>query len=106
MPWWIWLVLAVFMLVMIVAGLAYAALHLWRGVRKVSSTGAAIGERLASFQDTAPESAGPEPPLFTQPLAVASERYSQAHAEVIRRRERRRDRHAEAWGRWRRFNND
>ena len=27
MPWWIWLILALFMLAMIVAGLNYAALH-------------------------------------------------------------------------------
>ena len=27
MPWWIWLILALFMLAMIVAGLIYAALH-------------------------------------------------------------------------------
>ena len=28
MPWWIWLILALFMLAMIVAGLIYTALHL------------------------------------------------------------------------------
>ena len=106
MPCLIWLVLVVFMLVMIVAGLAYAALHLWRAFGKVSRTGAAIGEHMAAFQNTAPSDGQPEPPLFTQPLSVASERYSQAHAEVIRRREAKRSRHVEAWARWRRFNND
>ena len=54
MPWWIWLVLVVFMLVMLIAGLAYAALHLWRAFGKVSRTGAVIGEHMAAFQDTAP----------------------------------------------------
>ncbi|WP_346682629.1 hypothetical protein [Bifidobacterium pullorum] len=106
MPWWIWLVLVVFMLVMLIAGLAYAALHLWRAFGKVSRTGAVIGEHMAAFQDTASSEELPEPPLFTQPLSVASERYSQAHAEVIRRREAKRSRHVEAWARWRRFNND
>ena len=106
MPWWIWLVLVVFMLVMIVAGLAYAAMTLWRAFGKVSRTGAAIGEHMAAFQNTAPSDGQPAPPLFTQPLSVASERYSQAHAEVIRRREAKRSRHVEAWARWRRFNND
>ena len=61
---------------------------------------------MAAFQNTAPSDGQPEPPLFTQPLSVASERYSQAHAEVIRRREAKRSRHVEAWARWRRFNND
>lgn len=106
MPWWIWLVLVVFMLVMLIAGLAYAALHLWRAFGKVSRIGAVIGEHMAAFQDTAPSEEQPEPPLFTQPLSVASERYSQAHAEVIRRREAKRGRHVEAWTRWRRFNNE
>lgn len=106
MPWWIWLVLVAFMLVMLVAGLIYAALHLWRGFQKVSQTGAVIGEHMAAFQDVGTSSGPSEPPLFTQPLATASERYSQAHAEVIRRRENKRNRHAEAWNRWRRFNND
>ena len=73
---------------------------------KVSRTGAAIGEHMAAFQNTAPSDGQPEPPLFTQPLSVASERYSQAHAEVICRREAKRSRHVEAWARWRRFNND
>ena len=30
MPWWIWLILSLFMLAMIVAGIAYAALHGFR----------------------------------------------------------------------------
>ena len=79
MPWWIWLVLVVFMLVMLIAGLAYAALHLWQAFGKVSRIGAVIGEHVAAFQDTAPSE---------------------------ERREAMRSRHVEAWARWRRFNND
>lgn len=104
MPWWIWPVLAAFMLVMLVAGLAYAALHLWRGFRKVSGTGARIGERLAEMGQAQGAPAADEPPAFTRPLQASSDRYAQAHVEVLRRRGARRARHVEAWERWRRFN--
>ena len=36
MPWWIWLILALFMLAMIVAGLIYAALHGLRALKDMS----------------------------------------------------------------------
>lgn len=107
MPWWIWIVLVVFMLVMLIVGLAYVALRLWRGFQTVSGTGAALGERLAAFgQASAPDARDDVPPSFTQPLSVASERYSDAHAGVVRRRSAKRIRHIETWSRWRRFNND
>ena len=50
MPWWIWLVLVVFMLVMLIAGLAYAALHLWRAFGKVSRIGAVHVEAWARWR--------------------------------------------------------
>lgn len=37
MPWWIWLILALFMLAMIVAGLIYAALHGIRALKDMSA---------------------------------------------------------------------
>lgn len=104
MPWWIWVVLAAFMLVVLVAGLAYAALRLWHGFRKVSDTGARIGECLAAMGRPSEAAAVDEPPSFTQPLQAAADRYADAHADVVRRREARRARHVEAWARWRRFN--
>ena len=46
-----------------------------------------------------------EPPLFTQPLSVAQNRYAEAHADVIRSKAAKRERHTQAWARWKRFNN-
>lgn len=45
-----------------------------------------------------------EPPLFTQPLNVAQERYVDAHAEVIQRKNVTHKRHIAAWNRWKQFN--
>ena len=43
MPWWIWLILALFMLAMIVAGLIYAALHGIRALKDMSDIGGQLG---------------------------------------------------------------
>ena len=39
MPWWIWLILSLFMLAMIVAGIAYAALHGFRALNGIAEIG-------------------------------------------------------------------
>ena len=49
MPWWIWLILALFMLAMIVAGLIYAALHGLRALKDMSDIGGQLGERVAAM---------------------------------------------------------
>ena len=49
MPWWIWLILALFMLAMIVAGLIYAALHGLRALKDMSDIGGQLGERVGSL---------------------------------------------------------
>ena len=49
MPWWIWLILALFMLAMIVAGLIYAALHGIRALKDMSDIGGQLGERVAAI---------------------------------------------------------
>ena len=91
MPWWIWLILSLFMLAMIVAGIAYAALHGFRALNGIAEIGSRLGEPLA-------------PPAFTQPLNSAISRYDDAQVDVIRRRNAKRERHARAWARWSRFN--
>jgi hypothetical protein len=37
-------------------------------------------------------------------LRHAQERYAEAHADVVRRRMRAHDRHADQWAQWRQFN--
>ena len=84
MPWWIWLILALFMLAMIVAGLIYAALHGLRALKDMSDIGGQLGERVAAMGEPGTSADTSEPPLFTQPLSVAQKRYAEAHADVIR----------------------
>ena len=99
MPWWIWLILALFMLAMIVAGLIYAAL------KDMSDIGGQLGERVAAMGEPGTSADTSEPPLFTQPLSVAQNRYAEAHADVIRSKAAKRERRTQAWARWKRFNN-
>ena len=66
MPWWIWLILALFMLAMIVAGLIYAALHGIRALKDMSDIGGQLGERVAAMGESGTSADTSEPPLFTQ----------------------------------------
>lgn len=100
MPWWIWLILALFMLGMLVAGIVYAAVHAMRGLSSLSEVGGRIGERVAAMGEPSNESGADFTPTFTMPLTEAADRYADAHAGVIERRERRRERHIEQWAQW------
>ena len=48
MPWWIWLILSLFMLAMIVAGIAYAALHGFRALNGIAEIGSRLGKPLSA----------------------------------------------------------
>lgn len=107
MPWWIWLILSLFMLAMIVAGIAYAALHGFRALNGVAEIGSRLGKPLSELADV-PQGADVReplaPPTFTQPLNSAISRYDDAQVDVIRHRNAKREHHARAWARWSRFN--
>ena len=62
MPWWIWLILALFMLAMIVAGLIYAALHGIRALKDMSDIGGQLGERVAAMGESGTSADTSEPP--------------------------------------------
>ena len=85
MPWWIWLILALFMLAMIVAGLIYAALHGLRALKDMSDIGGQLGERVAAMGEPGTS--------------------ADTHADVIRSKAAKRERRTQAWARWKRFNN-
>ncbi|MBW3093464.1 hypothetical protein KIH79_11140 [Bifidobacterium sp. 82T10] len=102
MPWWIWLLLALFMLSMIVAGIIYAAVHGIRGLKTAGDVGSRIGDRFAAMQDIPSQDQGPQPPVFTEPLRDVADRYAQAQAQVVARRQATRERHVRTWARWKR----
>lgn len=105
MPWWVWLILALFMLSMIGIGIVYALIHGYRALKTIGGVGERIGRPLAAMSeagDVSPE--GPQPPLFTQPLDIALSRYRDAQAEKMRRQSQKRERHARQWAVWSKFN--
>ncbi len=95
MPWWIWLILALFMLAMIVAGLIYAALH---GIRALKTCPTSAASSVNAWPRWSLYSADTsEPPLFTQPLSV-TRIDAEAHADVIRSKAAKRERHTQLMG--------
>ena len=104
MPWWLWLLLALFMLTMIITGIAYAGIHGYRAFKDSAKVASRIAQRFDAMGQPLPEATQDESPFFTRPLQDAADRYAQAHAEVINRREARRARHAQQWTSWKHFN--
>lgn len=104
MPWWIWLLLALFMLAMIIAGIAYAGIHGYRAFKDSAKTASRMAQCFDAMGRPSKEAVQDESPFFTRPLQEAADRYAQAHAEVINRHEARRARHAQQWARWKHFN--
>ena len=104
MPWWIWLVLVLFMLALLVVGGVYACIHGYRALKDVSKLGGRVFRRFEAMSKPLPQVEENTAPFFTKPLEDATDRYAEAHAEVIRRRETRRVRHAQQWAKWKNFN--
>lgn len=102
MPWWIWLLLALFMIAMIVAGVAYAIIHAMRGLRNVAPLGARFSELMNAMQDigSADDDTTDTVPSFAEPLTVTADRYAEAHARVIERQAATRERHVRQWVEW------
>ena len=94
MPWWIWLILALAMLAVLIAGIIYVIIHGLHALQSVQRTGEAVSERIALMSDTE----------GTEPLEVAANRYTQAHTKVDKRKRARRERYARIWSRWASFN--
>lgn len=106
MPWWIWLILALFMIGMIAAGCIYAGIHGLRALQDVGEITSRISEITSTLGNTEDVEENPEDskPLYTQPISVAQARYRNAHAEIVRRKEAKRDRHAVKWADWTNYN--
>lgn len=106
MPWWIWLLLVLFMLAMLIIGGIYAFIHGMRALNSVSATAVQVGERVLRFGEQSDKGDGnsdqgeSEAPLFTQPFKVVLDRYERAYIAVIERAQAKRVRHAMTWARW------
>lgn len=99
MPWWIWLLLVVWLFVALIIGVVYAALHGFRALKQVEQTGATVSDSLARMQDPL-EDNSQHNTVVSQPISKTAERYSQVHEQVVRARAKRHARHAQVWQRW------
>ncbi len=104
MPWWIWLILALAMLAVLIAGIIYVIIHGLHALQSVQRTGEAVSERMTLMTDTEGTRRPKERPIFTERLEVAANRYTQAHTKVDERKRARRERYARIWSRWASFN--
>lgn len=104
MPWWIWLILALAMLAVLIAGIIYVIIHGLHALQSMQRAGEAVSERMALMSDTEGTRHPKERPIFTEPLEVAANRYTQAHTKVDERKRARRERYARIWSRWASFN--
>lgn len=99
MPWWIWLLLTLFMVACLAIGAFYALRHLYYALRVGSQTLSRLSQPFADFDEEQEKREG-EPSLFTQPLSVAASRYEQTHARVLRRKQCRHISHIARWKCW------
>ena len=106
MPGWIWIFLVIFMLAMLIGGAVYAIRHAMTAGRSIGRVSDDLNRHMpqppVAGQSQATDRA--EGPAFALPLSQSTERYSQAHAQVLQRREQRRRNHARVWRRWKQFN--
>ncbi|MBI0145133.1 MULTISPECIES: hypothetical protein [Bifidobacterium] len=106
MPGWIWIFLVIFMLAMLIGGAVYAIRHAMTAGRSIGRVSDDLNRHMpqppVAGQSQATDRA--EGPAFALPLSHSTERYSQAHAQVLQRREQRRRNHARVWRRWKQFN--
>lgn len=104
MPWWIWLVLAGFWLAMLIIGVVYVIKKAMNTMHVASHYTGKINAIMDVLQEGPEEHPKPQPAIFTQPLSVAADKYADAHAEVIERKERRKERYMQRWDKWEQFN--
>lgn len=105
MPGWGWIFLVLFLLIMLVVGLVYVIRHALRSGKIIGRVGESVGAHMpGSKGDLTEPDQNQSGPFFARPLGEASERYSLAHAELLRRKGRKRLRHEETWARWEQFN--
>lgn len=100
MPWWLWLLLTVFLLSTLIGGIVFA---LWRFISALNTV-AQVGSRLLSPLERLADSnerESAQKPLLTQPLIVAVRRYEHTRQRVEVRAAQRRSRHKATWWRWR-----
>ena len=103
MTWWMWLILVLVMLIVLGLAAAYAIRNGLRTLKTVNTSVESVTSRLDSIpgQDDLPE---PDPPMLTQPLNNAIERYAGTQAVILERDKAKRERHRKTWSKWQNIN--
>lgn len=104
MPWWVWLLLVLFMTAVLIAGVAYVCVHGYRAFKVAVALGGRISKRCEDMSKTSVRPQDDMTPFFARPLKDATDRYTDAQVDVIRHHELKRTRHARQWARWKNFN--
>ena len=99
MTWWMWLIAVVLTLGILALGVAFLVVHALRALHTVTGTVDAISTRLDDLPDN-DEKVPAEPPIFTQPLHTAIDRYADAHAVILERKSATSIRHRKIWEQW------
>lgn len=105
MPGWGWALLVVFMIVAVALGLIHAFRRFRHMGFMVGALSNAVSRRFERMSTEKAPKRTNEPPLYTQPLEVAQERYARAYAHKLERNERKEERHRATWLAWLDFNN-
>lgn len=105
MPGWIWVLLVIFMLVMIVAGAAYAFLKAKKSLSIAGALGSHVGKVMDKLGEE-PEDSAPHVPALAQPLADTAKVYEDAHKSRLEYKQARRNKHTATWRRWEKFNTE
>lgn len=105
MPGWIWVLLVIFMLVMIIAGAAYAFFK----AKKSLPIAGALGSHVSKVMDKLgeePEDSAPHVPAVAQSLVDTAKAYEDAHKSRLEYKQARRNKHTVTWRRWEKFNTE
>lgn len=100
MPWWVWLLITLFMLCMIVLGIFLVVVSLLRIVKNCSALSSKISSKFEHLNTCENSVEVNRDPLFTRPLKDAAELHEKTLKFVIARKNLKREKHKAVWERW------
>ena len=100
MPWWIWVIITLFMLCMIACGTVFAIRNAFRIFENSSSFLEKVSSCFERLQDNNDSLANDTSPLFTRPIKDAARRYEHTRIKVNDRHNRIRETHKSIWQNW------
>lgn len=100
MPWWIWLVITMFMLCMIAAGIVVVVLSAMRLAKTCFSFTDSAASKFEALNETHENDDEPTDPLFTLPIQKSAERYERTREKVVEHHQHIREIHRAIWLHW------